>query len=407
MPDGDAADRPARRADPGRVAAVQAQARPTLAMVSLFLLAAPIATAVPHDTGRWLPLHLVLAGALVVAVSGATQFLAVTWGAAPAPPPRWAAAQRWLVAAGAVLVAAGREAGVDAVTGIGATATTAGLVVLAVLLVRIGRGAVQARVRPAIAAYLVAATAGVAGVALGGALGLGHAGASYGRWRDAHQALNLLGLAGFTVAGTLPFFVATQAKVKTSRHATARVQLGTQAAMGAGLVVALVGLLGARSAVAAAGLSLYGASLAFVVSLLPRLGPKQFRWAGPRLVQGLASLAWWVGAVALAAVHAAQGTPAFGGAVVPALVVGGYVQLLVGSLSYLGPVLVGGGHERLAASFGLTRSWVGLVAGNVAAAGACGLGPAWLYGGALAAWSLDGAVRAAALARARSLVVRA
>jgi nitrite reductase (NO-forming) len=406
MPSGDAADRPARRADPGRVAAVQAQARPTLVVVAAFLLAAPIAAAVPHDTGRWLPLHLVLAGALVLAVSGASQFLAVTWGAAPAPPGRWVAAQRWLVAAGAVAVAAGRESGTDGLTGLGAAATAGGLVVLAVLLVRIGRGAVQPRVRPAIVAYVVAAVAGVAGVALGGALGLGHGGGSYGRWRDAHQALNLLGLAGFTVAGTLPFFVATQAKVRTSRHATTGVQLAALVAMALGLAAALAGMLDDRSRVAAAGLALYGASLVVVVSLLPRLGAKQFRWAGPRLVQGLASLGWWVGSVALAAVHAARGTPPFGGAVVPALVVGGYAQLLVGSLSYLGPVLVGGGHERLAASFRLTRSWVGLVAANVAAAAACGLGPAWLYGLALGAWSVDGAVRAAALLRARSLVVR-
>ena len=59
-------------------------------------------------------LHLALVGALVLAVSGATQFLAVTWGAAPAPRRGPVVVQRWPVVAGAAPhVTAGREARVD------------------------------------------------------------------------------------------------------------------------------------------------------------------------------------------------------------------------------------------------------------------------------------------------------
>ncbi|HRD99682.1 MAG TPA: hypothetical protein PLV68_00185, partial [Ilumatobacteraceae bacterium] len=50
-----------------------------------------------------------------------------------------------------------------------------------------------------------------------------------------------------------------------------------------------------------------------------------------------------------------------------ALVIGGFAQILVASLAYLGPVLRGGGHRRLSAGFAITRSWTSLAAGNAAA----------------------------------------
>src|SRR5690606_29524707 len=111
-------DRPAGAR--GRVAAAQAQARPTLRLALVFVVAGAVAAALPATTGRWLPLHLFLAGALALAISGATQLFAVTWAAAPAPNHRAATAQRWLVAAGAAGVAVTRE--VDASRALVATA---------------------------------------------------------------------------------------------------------------------------------------------------------------------------------------------------------------------------------------------------------------------------------------------
>lgn len=391
----------------GRVAEVHRQTRPTLLLAAGFLLAAAVATAARPSTGRWLPLHLALAGALVLAVSAATQFLAVTWGAAP-PPPRSAVAwQRWLIGAGAVSVVAGREADRRPLVVVGGTCTVLGLVLLMVLLVRIARGAVQPRVRPAVTAYLTGAAVGVAGVVIGAVLGGGAGGHIYGRLRHVHETLNLLGLAGFVVAGTLPFFVATEAKMKMSRRATAATQAGIQTVMGLGLSTAVVGLLGRWRWLSCTGLALYAMAMVCLVGLLPRLRGKQLRWAGPRLVQTGAAIAWWIGSVIVAAVRAGRGLPPLAGGVVPALVVGGYVQLIVGSLSYLGPVLVGGGHEQLAASFRLTRTWVGLVAGNAAAIAACVGGLPLVYGVAVAVWALDGAVRGGLLVAARFRVLAA
>jgi hypothetical protein len=77
-------------------------------------------------------------------------------------------------------------------------------------------------------------------------------------------------------------------------------------------------------------------------------------------------------------------------------VVGGFAQILVASLAYLGPVLRGGGHERLTAGFAITRSWVSLAAGNTAAVAAL-VGHDPTLAAALAVWLTDLAVRAGRL----------
>ena len=79
-----------------------------------------------------------------------------------------------------------------------------------------------------------------------------------------------------------------------------------------------------------------------------------------------------------------------------ALAIGGFAQILVASLAYLGPVLRGGGHERLAQGFRTTRSWVSLVAGNAAGVAALvGAEPVLLA--ALAVWAADLVARSIAL----------
>ena len=84
-------------------------------------------------------------------------------------------------------------------------------------------------------------------------------------------------------------------------------------------------------------------------------------------------------------------------AVLQALVIGGFAQILVASLAYLGPVLRGGGHGRLTAGFATTRSWLSVVAGNVAAVGALVDRPVLMLT-AMAVWLADITARAVRLA---------
>jgi hypothetical protein len=84
-----------------------------------------------------------------------------------------------------------------------------------------------------------------------------------------------------------------------------------------------------------------------------------------------------------------------------ALVIGGFAQILVASLAYLGPVLRGGGHQRLTAGFAITRSWGSVAAGNTAAVAAlAGNDP--MLALVLAIWLADVAIRATRLVTTRS-----
>ncbi|HAS12804.1 MAG TPA: hypothetical protein DCS55_20185 [Acidimicrobiaceae bacterium] len=353
----------------------------------MFAVAAPVTAVLPHDTGTWLPLHLLLVGALLSAISGATQLLAVTWSSAPAPADGIVAAQRWSVVLGAVAVATGREVGLDAVTAAGALLLGIGLVLLGAILLGIRRRSSVDRFHPAIEAYVVAVGFGVVGIGMGAAIAAGDAGDWWGRVRAAHLALNVLGLVGLVVAGTLPYFVATQVRMKMSRRARpARVRAGT-AVLAVATAVAAGGHLLDRPGIAAAGLLGYALGLVAVATTLPAPGRRQLRWAGPRLVQlGLGGLWWLAMVVALAVVRLTDATTE--GRVLAALAVGGFAQILVASLAYLGPVLRGGGHQRLTAGFATTASWPGLILANVAAVA---LLVDWRAAAAVAAglWALD------------------
>lgn len=352
-----------------RVTTVQAQARAALRLAVGFGLAAAVAAVVPHRTGSWLPLHLFLVGTLGLAVSGATRLFAVTWSAGVPAHPTLVAVQRRLLAVGAGGLALGRELGAPAVLlAIFGLCVTLALVLLGFLLLADVRHARVRRFDAALRYYVAAIAAGLVGTGLGAGLVIGHAGL-----RDAHVVLNLLGFLGLVIAGTLPTFMATQVRMKLSPRANPR-RLGANLAwLGAALVVTAAGELVDAPVASAAGLLAYAGGLLHLLTTLPRPGRKQLSWAGPRLVLLGAGLAWWIGVVVVAAIRVLAAEPAFAEPLVVVLVVGGYAQILLGSLAYLGPVLRGGGHRHLSAGFATTRSWVAVAAAN-------GGGIAWLAG---------------------------
>jgi nitrite reductase (NO-forming) len=382
----------------GRVAAVHGQVRPTLLLAAGFALAAPAAAVVPHRTGPWLPLHLFLVGALLLAISGATQMFAVTWAAGPPAPDRLVAAQRMLLAGGVAGLALVREFGGSSALLVGAgSAVAVALALLAVALRGIVRRAVQRRFDVTWRWYRSALAVGGAGVGLGIALAAGTvSNGSTAPVRDAHVLLNVLGLVGFVIAGTLPFFVSTQARMRMSPRAGTGLQDGVRRILVTGLLLAWTGGLAGQTRLTGFGLLLYAAGLAALAGLLPRPGRRQLRWAGPRLLQLGCGLLWWFGSVLAMAVCLLLGDTSLPQGALLALVVGGYGQILMASLAYLGPVLRGGGHQRLAAGFAATASRGGLVLGNGAAL-ALATGQRGVGAAVLALWLLDTAGHARAL----------
>lgn len=387
----------------GRVRTAQGQLRCSLLIAGAYVAAAPISALVPHSTGWWLPLHLFLVGGLLSAVSGATQYFAVTWAAGPPPTGRAAWVQRSLIAGGALILAVGRELKLPTVVATtGGLSIVTGLLALAVLLIHIVKPAVQRRFDPAIRFYLVAILAGGLGCGVGMTLllspDLGH----HDRFLSAHVTLNLLGLVGLVIVGTLPFFSATEARTRMSSRATVRAQAVLLGWFALALAAATLGLLDGSSSLAATGLGGYALGLGFLVTMLPTIRKKQLRWAGPRLVQLGVGVVWWAAGVAFASVRAADGRPPFDHSVLALIAVGGYAQILVGSLAYLGPVLRGGGHERLSAGFNSTRSWAGLAVANIGVIGLAS-GRTAVATAALAAWATGAAWRLRRVMRSAQL----
>lgn len=379
-----------------RVPRSHAQTRLTIRFVLGFLGAAALVAgwAVVRDwpDARWPVLHLLLAGAVTLAISGVSLMLTVTWATAPAPPDAWVHVQRTCVAVGALGVVVGRRSGApDVLVGGAAALHGLGLVLLGALLVATARHGLKRRFDPAVAAYVVALTAAVTGGVLGAVTALGTPSVGV---RSAHVVINLLGFVGLVIGGTLPFFASTVGRSKMAPVATPRRLLsilGWQAVAVASLAVLLT--VGADEA-AAGVVGAYALGVAAVLATMPRPERRQIEWSGPRLAALWLGGVWWIVALLGTAVDLLAGRGPFAGRWLLVLVVAGYVQILWGSLAYLLPVLRGGGHVMLGEGFAATRSWVGLVAVNVLGVALVGR---WGPVAAVAAlvWVLDAAARAA------------
>lgn len=369
-----------------RVRRSHRQTRTTVRLALGFMAAAGVAAAA--GTGTWLPLHLFLAGGAVLAMSGVTLMLTVTWSAAPAPSDRAVAVQRTCVGVGAAGVAVGRELDLVPVTVVSGSLHAAGLVLLAGLLVVTARRGVERRFDAAVAAYVAALAAGLGGVVLGVVMAAGAPGA-----RAAHVALNVLGLVGLTVSGTVPFFAATVGRSRMARRATTRRLFGVVAWQATAVTATASGLAAGAAGLAAAGLGAYALGIGATLSLAPRPTRRQLEWAGPRIVAIWGGMLWWAVAVAASA-PVAGAAAGLAGRWLLVAVVAGVGQILWGSLAYLLPVLRGGGHELLGAGFAATRSWVGLVSANAAGVALAVSAPR-VAAGAVAVWAVDAGIRAA------------
>lgn len=359
---------PSPQAKTDRVAWVHQQAWRTVRLALAFMIAAVIIGTTAGLDHRWAALHLFLVGGVLGVISAATQLFAVTWSTAPAPPHGAATMQRWLLAAGAAGLVIARHFDLPtAVVAAAAAAVLAALVLLALLLLGIRSRASTPRFRPAIDCYLAAIVVGIVGSGAGTALASGGLATVEGA-RDAHITINLFGLVGLVVLGTLPSFVATQVRTKMSPRLSASRLRGAGALMVTGTLVATTGVLVGSAGLKVGGFIAYFFAIVAVVAILPKLGPRQRTWAGPRLAMLLAGVGWWAASALWAAAIGAGATGT--DRLWTVLAVGGYGQLIVGSLAYIGPIIRGRDAEAQQRAFAITRSWWALATVNVAAASA-------------------------------------
>ncbi|MDO5683960.1 MAG: multicopper oxidase domain-containing protein [Propionibacteriaceae bacterium] len=162
----------------------------------------------------------------------------------------------------------------------------------------------------------------------------------------AHLGANILGWVGLTIAGTLITLWPTMLRTRADDGAVASGRRSWWVLVIAIAAVIIAGLVQLRW-LAVLGLLLYVLGLALVAGPLVRVSrlkpPNSF---GPWSV--LAGSLWWVGCLVAAAIHLAvapdlaTGVAGVRGLVGP-FTAGFVVQILLGALTYLLPVIVGGG----------------------------------------------------------------
>jgi nitrite reductase (NO-forming) len=371
--------------------------RLTLRLAGVFAVASVIWAVVVLIRGGswWGPLHTFLAGTVLLAISGASQMFTITWAAASPPSQRLAGLQRWAVAGGAVLVLTGVTSRVPILVWIGATAVAAGLAVLAFSITGAIRRSLLRRFDLSARFYLTAIASGVVGVAIGAALGAGWvAPTNHAALQLVHSHLNLLGLVGLTIIGTLPTFLPTIAHHRTVSRGEAVLAwwLGL-----AGVVVIGVGLW-TSVAVGVGSILIAAAALLVTTGIVARLWEKgRTRLGFLQIVLGVVWLAAWA-VVDGIGILVTGNSPGLSGWTAAA-VVAGVGQVLVGSLTYLIPVLLG--PPLTPASTILTRrSWLPLVTLNLAGFSLIA-GLAFPAVAALGLWLVDTGIRTGLLIRQR------
>ena len=316
----------------------------------LWLLAVPVVAAahpvVPAP--RWLMIHLLLLGAVTHSILvWSRHFADALLHTAPAPHDRREQSARLLLLnAGVVVVVLGVPSETWPATVAGATAVTVAVGWHGVALVAQMRRALPSRFGATVRYYVAAAALLPVGAFLGAALARGLGDPAHAQVMLAHATVNLLGWMGLTVVGTLVTLWPTMLRTRISDGAEPAARRALPVLVVAVLVAAggaLTGLL----PVVSLGLVGYLAGLGvlarpFVVVARGKPPAAFPTWSV------LAGVGWLVGSLVTLAVglatasswHVAHQRVDW---VTPALAAGFAAQVLLGALSYLVPVALGGG----------------------------------------------------------------
>ncbi|HEX6150836.1 multicopper oxidase domain-containing protein [Nocardioides sp.] len=301
---------------------------------------------------RWLMIHLLLLGAVGHAILVWSRYFADTLLRVPPTPRRQQSTRLVLFNAGVALVIGGVLVAWWPVVAAGA-ALLGGAVLWhgAVLLGQL-RGSLASRFAPTVRYYVAAAALLPVGAGLGVWLATGLADPLHDRVRTAHMAINVLGWIGLTVLGTLVTLWPTVLRTRIAEGAE-RASARALPLLVAGVLLTATAALGGPRLVAVGVVTyLAGASLLLVpaIRVARTRPPTSFpAWSI------LAGYCWFVGSLGIIVVGAVTATSwsdlgAAFGTVTPLLAVGFAAQVLLGALSYLVPVVLGGGPSPVRAA---------------------------------------------------------
>ena len=188
-------------------------------------------------------------------------------------------------------------------------------------------------------------------------------GSWYTRLQLAHEAVNLLGFVGLTVTGTLITLWPTILRTRMVEHSLPILRRVLTVLLSA-LVIILLGALTGWPWLAVAGLTLYALGLLRLTGIMVQTlkGRLPVDYAGLSVLCGVLWLVLSVGWSTVLVVR--EGFTSLDlGVVTPSFVVGFLVQILLGAMTYLLPVTMGGGPAAVrAGNRELNRFSVGRVA---------------------------------------------
>ncbi|UNK70171.1 multicopper oxidase domain-containing protein [Microbacterium sp. H1-D42] len=338
---------------------------PTVVWLLLTVVSTIVHRWVPSPT--WLMIHLLLLGAVTHAILVWSQYFsfALLRSAATTADRRRQSIRLILANGGAAIIVTGVLTTIWPITLIGVAALITAVVWHGLSLYRRYRRSMPGRFGRTIRYYIVSAAMLTIGALLGAWLARGD---SVPNLVLAHALTNVLGWIGITVAGTVVTLWPTILRTRADEHAALGAARALPVLAGGVLVAALSAAFGLLLGVAL-GLLAYLVGLAIIgVSLF-----RAARNKPPRTFAALsvgAGLVWLLGAVATVAIGAivfaitgaGTATETAGAAgiigpdpagfadldalfaeVVPFLVAGFAAQVLLGALSYLVPVVLGGG----------------------------------------------------------------
>lgn len=346
---------------------------PTAIWLLLLLIVSIAHRALPMP--GWLMLHLLFLGAITHSILVWSQYFATAVLHRPLTPR----GQRWhtigLASAniGAAVVIVGVLTTVWPLTLLGGVLVAAAALRQMIAFILSRRSALGGQFAGITSFYILAALLFPVGIALG--VWAAAPQLANDRVVLAHALINVLGWVGITVAGTLVTLWPTMLRTRATPGSAARAAR-VLPLLGAGVAVAAIGAATGLFVLLIAGLSGY------LVGLL-LLGVSLWREASARRPERFsalsvsAALLWWAGIIVMLIVQAAvlwaggadsaAMRPALG-SVVPYLAAGFGAQMLLGALSYLLPVALGGGPAAVRVGNGVYDRWaVGrVVAANLA-----------------------------------------
>jgi nitrite reductase (NO-forming) len=313
------------------------------AILGMLALVAPVG----FDTHRWLIVHLFLLGAVTNAIVTWTEHFTVTLLRMPQPSRKSSAWRLVALNIAVVMTLVGVSFNVGAMIIAGAVSLAVIIAAHSYNLYRLSKKALQNRFAGTVKFYLAGALCLVIGIIFGSLSAFQKDMTSA---RDslhaAHLHANLLGWIAITVLGTFFTFWPTILRTKMV-DGVMKVARRSLPLLAIGISTAAIALSINQRLVAVIGMILYVAGLAIVSIPFIRTWIQKAPYDLPSFAVACSAIWLAVGVVAdIAALTFIRGLPDYVywlDRFVPAFLIGFVAQLLVGALTFLVPVILGGG----------------------------------------------------------------